>query len=98
MPPWLSLQIFLPSMSVEQRTSEIAAPLIKVVDENSPNTTRKRSFATIRKIIDLLYHRLRAEWGFLENCNFNGKTLNPNDLTIPLTKSIYVPVFLAETG
>lgn len=40
----------LPSMSVEQRTSEIAAPLIKVVDENSPNATRKRSFGTIKKI------------------------------------------------
>lgn len=39
----------LPSTSVEQRTSEIAAPLIKVVDENSPNDKRKKSFA-IKKI------------------------------------------------
>jgi len=50
----------LPSMSVEQRTSEIAAPLIKVVDENSPNATRKRSFATLKKIIDLIVPQVES--------------------------------------
>ena len=53
----------LPSMSVEQRTSEIAAPLIKVVDENSPNTTRNRNFATIKKITDLLIPQVESRMG-----------------------------------
>lgn len=47
-------------MSVEQRTSEIAAPLIKVVDENSPNATRKRSFATLKKIINLFVPQVES--------------------------------------